>query len=428
MGVPSGRLTLRTVPNSDWWDIALNPTERATDNRQLDADGRPLINAPDADGRLALDYTDYLGLEALLGSQNPASRVPDERIFLMVHQLCEVAFKQMVFDLTVVSRTLEGLLRLDDAALHALALAEGEVDDAESDAAAFWRPAITASNRLRHTARSVLPPILSLLGRNDERDINFSTLEFGLFREHLVPSSGFQSAQLRLIQRALGKGPLLGVRVFPGDTFGQHYTGSACPHIALADPLVLREDTDVASPPPGHPASYAARLDAIAHALMARLPQLGADAPRAPSVRRIHSDDVERAVDRFRATLGTPSSTRDADPVEAFSSDLRAAADAENARRDELADARAGAYFLHARAPKSALLHVLSRIAALDSALHAPQADAFLSVHRHMVRRHVADDGGTGGGGMPYLVTSQRYLLPLFPALVAFLDLDDPIG
>ena len=416
---------------SDWWDISLDPAERATDNRQLDADGRPCINAPDADGRLALDYTDYLGLEALLGSQHPSSRVPDERIFLVVHQLCEVAFKQMVFDLTVVARSLERLLRMDDDALHALALAEGEVDDAESDAAAFWRPAITASNRLRHTARSVLPPILTLLGRNDERDILFSTLEFGLFRGHLVPSSGFQSAQLRLIQRALGKGPLLQVRVFPGDIFGTHYTGSPCPHIALADPLVLRRDAEVASPPAGHPATYAARLDAIAHALLARLPQLGADAPRPPAVRRIHTEDVDRAVDRFRSTLGLHVRAGDSDAeaaVETFAGDLTAAADAENQRRNEMADARAGAYFLHARAPKSALLHVLSRIAALDGALHAPQPDAFLSVHRHMVRRHVADDGGTGGGGMPYLVTNQRYLLPLFPALVAFLDLDDPIG
>jgi len=420
-----------TSDTSDWWDIALDPTERATDTRQIDADGVPLINAPDADGRLALDYTDYLGLGNLLGAQNPASRVPDERIFLVVHQLCEVAFKQMVFDLTVVSKTLEHLLRMNDDALHALALAEGEVDDADSDAAAFWRPAITASNRLRHTARSVLPPILALLGRNDERDILFSTLEFGLFRALLAPSSGFQSAQLRLIQRALGKGPLHGVRVFPGDIFGTHYTGSPCPHIAMADPLVLRDDTEVASPPPGHPAAYAARLDAIAHALMARLPQLGAEAPRPPSVRRIHADDVARTVDRFRSTLGLHARAGDIDAegaVETFAGDLTAATDAENARRDELADARAGAYFLHARAPRSALLHVLSRIAALDTALHAPQADAFLSVHRHMVRRHVADDGGTGGGGMPYLVTSQRYLLPLFPALVAFLDLDDPIG
>ena len=408
---------------SDWWDIALDPADRAAAARQLDADGRPLVNAPGADGRLELDYADYLGLDALLDAQHPASRVPDERIFIVVHQLCEVAFKQMVFDLTVVAQTLERLLRRPDAALRELALAEGEVDDAESEAAAFWRPAITASNRLRHTARSVLPPILALLGRTDDRDVLFSTLEFGLFRAHLEPSSGFQTAQLRLIQRALGKGPLLDVRVFPGASYGTHYAGAPCGHVALGDPLVLRDGHATASPPPDHPSAYAAALDEIAHALLARLPAL--DGPRPPSVRRIHEDDVERAVARFRATLGP---TSDAEAVEAFAADLRAAADAENARRDGLADARAGAVFLHARARRSALLHVLSRIAALDSALHAPQPDAFLSVHRHMVRRHVADEGGTGGGGMPYLVTSQRYLLPLFPALVAWLDLDDPLG
>jgi hypothetical protein len=44
-------------------------------------------------------------------------------------------------------------------------------------------------------------------------------------------------------------------------------------------------------------------------------------------------------------------------------------------------------------------------------------------VHRRTVRRHVPDESGTGGGGMPYLVTSQRFLLPLFPALVAYADL-----
>ena len=50
-------------------------------------------------------------------------------------------------------------------------------------------------------------------------------------------------------------------------------------------------------------------------------------------------------------------------------------------------------------------------------------ADSFLTVHRKTVRQHVADDSGTGGGGMPYLVTSQRFVLPLFPALVAYADL-----
>ena len=148
-----------------------------------------------------------------------------------------------------------------------------------------------------------------------------------------------------------------------------------------------------------------------------------------PLLRRIHTDDVDRAVDRFRATLGlaadtAPDRTHAAQAVEAFRSDLDAAASAENARRDEMTTARQGAYYLQARAPKSALAHILARVVATDDALHAPSDGTFLTVHRRTVRRHVADDSGTGGGGMPYLVTSQRYLLPLFPALAAWQDLE----
>lgn len=426
-----------TSPSDTWWQFDLNPATRADQdaNRQRDELGRPLVNAPDADGRLSLDYADYLQLDALLGAQRPSSTVPDERVFVIVHQLSELVFKQMAFDLTVVSATLERLLaiggRKGPEALHALALAEGEVDDADSDAAAFWRPAITASNRLRHAARRILPAVMELMGRNGENDVLFSSIEFGAFRSHLEPSSGFQTAQLRLLQRALGKGPVLDVRVFPGDKFGRHYTGAACAHVSLADPLILRDEASRATPDRSHPSARAAGLDLVAHALLAQLPQLGADAPPPPAVRTIHQSEVDRAVDRFRATLGLAAGATPAEADEAterFRADLQSATDAENARRADMGDARAGAYALQVRAPKSALTHVLSRIVALDDALHATQPDSFLSVHRATVRRHVHDEGGTGGGGMPYLVTSQRYLFPLFPALVAYQDLEDTVG
>ena len=413
-----------------WWAFALDPDTRADPdaNRLRAADGTPLVNPPGPDGRLGLDYAGYLGLGALLGAGTPASSVPDERAFVIVHQLCEVVFKQMTFDLAVVTATFEALLARPEAERTALALAEGEVDQ-DSDAAAFWRPAITASNRLRHAARRLLPPIMELMGTGAADDVLFSRVEFGLFREHLVPSSGFQAAHLRLIQRALGKGPVLDLRVFPGDTFSRHYTGSPCGHVALADPVVLRGGAESASPSPSSPEHQAARLDGVAHALLASLPRLGADLPPPPSVRRIHADDVDRAVDRFRATLGlaadtAPDRAHAAQAVEAFRSDLDAAASAENARRDEMTTARQGAYYLQARAPKSALAHILARVVATDDALHAPSDGTFLTVHRRTVRRHVADDSGTGGGGMPYLVTSQRYLLPLFPALAAWQDLE----
>ena len=414
-----------------WWAFALDPDARADPdaNRLRDETGRPLVNAPGDDGRLGLDYAAYLGLDRLLSAQHPASAVPDERAFVVVHQLCELVFKQMTFDLAVVAGTFERLLGLAEADRQRLALAEGEVDDAASAASAFWRPAITASNRLRHAARRLLPPVMELMGQGGDDDVLFSTVEFGHFRAHLEPSSGFQTAGLRLVQRALGKGPLLDLRVFPGETYGRHYAGSPCGHVSLADPLVLRGGEAQATPPPGHPAAPAARLDGLAHDLLAVLPRLGADRPPPPTVRLIHSAEVNRAVDRFRTTLGlaagaAPDREAAEGAVDAFRDDLVRAARAENERRIGLDAARQGAYYLHARAPQSALAHVLSRVAALDDGLHAAGADSFLTVHRRTVRRHVADDSGTGGGGVPYLVTSQRYLLPLFPALVAWQDLE----
>ncbi|MDT0630613.1 tryptophan 2,3-dioxygenase family protein [Rubrivirga litoralis] len=408
------------MPTDPWWDIALDPDDRAADNR-LHADGAPLVGGVDADGRPDLDYAGYLRLDLLLGAQRPASSVPDERVFVVVHQLCELVFKQMVFDLAVVAGTLERAAAADDA--QALALAEGRVDDPDSATAAFWRPAITASNRLRHAARRILPPVMELMSANDEDDVLFSRVEFGLFRAHLTPSSGFQTAQLRLIQRALAKGPLLDLRVFPGAAYqsGSQAGGAAqspCGHVALADPTVLRGGAETATPPSSHPATLATRLDGAAHALLARLADLAPESapPAGGPPRPIDAADVDRAVDRFRATLGPDA---EGGAVADFRDDLERAAAAENERRAGLGPARAGARALVETAPRSALAHVLARVVALDDALHAP-ADSFLTVHRRTVRRHVEDGSGTGGGGMPYLVTSQRYLLPLFPALVGF--------
>ncbi len=414
-----------------WWNFTIHPDARADPevNRLTDEAGQPLVNPPGPGGRLALDYAEYLGLDRLLDAQHPASSVPDERAFVIVHQLCELVFKQMTFDLTLIAATFERLLGMPESERTPLALAEGEVDDLASEAAAFWRPAITASNRLRHAARRLLPPIMELMGTGGEDDVLFSTVEFGHFRAHLEPSSGFQTAQLRLIQRALAKGPLLDLRLFPGEKYGHHYAGSPCGHVSLSDPLVLREGAPRATPPPDHPAARAAALDDLAHALLATLPPLGPALPPPPAVRRIHDADVDRAIARFRATLGLASGTattpEDAnDATDQFATDLRRTVDAENERRDGLGAARNGGYALQVRAPQSALNHVLARLVSLDDGLHTPGSESFLTVHRRTVRRHVADEGGTGGGGMPYLVTSQRYLLPLFPALVAYQDLE----
>ncbi|MEM1041757.1 MAG: tryptophan 2,3-dioxygenase family protein [Bacteroidota bacterium] len=398
-----------------WWDFALD----AGDNPHLtDETGRPVVNPPDADGRLGLDYSSYLGLDLLLSAQVPASRVPDERVFVIIHQVFELVFKQMAFDLAVAARTCEALAALDEA--EALGLATEPLPD-ERGPSAFWRPGLTAAARLRHSARVVLPAVMSLVGHGTDGDVLFSTLEYQRFRDLLTPASGFQTAQLRLIQRALGKGPLLDVPVFPGATYGANYTGAPCGHVALGDPLVLRSGHPRAFPDDDHPAHLVTRLDALAHAVLARLASEADGLPAPPTVRRILEEDLDRSAARVRATLGKAP---DADAVaERFRRDLAAVAERENARRGGLVDARLGAHALHVRHPRTCLAFVLDRLASADAALHDPGAESFLTAHRKAVRRHVAGEGGTGGGGMPYLVTSQRFLLPLFPALVAYADL-----
>ncbi len=410
------------TPDSDayWWDFSIDSSVRddIAARRLTDADGRPTVNAPDSEGPHGIDYSGYLALDRLLSAQVPASRVPDERVFVVIHQLMELVFKQMTFDLAVIARTFRALLEADEEAFDKR-VREGLPD--EHGPSPFWRPALTAAARLRHSARRVLPAVMQYVGRSEDDDVLFSTIEYQQFRDFLAPASGFQTAQLRLIQRALAKSPLLDVRVFPGEAFGRHYTGSPCGHVALGDPLVLREGHRRAFPPEGHPTYEAASTDDLAHAVLARLAPRAADLVDPPTVRRVRPDDVERAVARVRSTLGDAP---DADEITAtFRADLERAATAENERRASFTDARRGAHAVHTYFARTCLAFVLDRIAATDAALHAPDPESFLTVHRKAVRRHVAGEGGTGGGGMPYLVTSQRFLLPLFPALVAYTDL-----
>ncbi|MEL7361376.1 MAG: hypothetical protein AAFN13_04835 [Bacteroidota bacterium] len=428
------------MPSPDpWWTFSLDPAVRADAEqaRLRAADGQPLVNAPDEAGRQPLDYAAYLGLDALLAAQTPATQVPDERVFIVIHQLCELVFKQMTFDLGVLAGTFRALADADDDTFGTQAL---EALPDERGPSAFWRPALTAAARLRHCARRLLPVVMQLVGRGAGDDVLFSTLEYQQFRDALAPASGFQTAQLRLIQRALGKGPLFDVRVFPGDTFAHHYEepsaspsmDSPCPHVALGDPLILRDDRtrafpETADPRSSSPAADVPRLDDLAHAVLARLAPAADGLVAPPAVRRLRADDLDRSVARFSATLGTPATDADLARTESatatFRADLDAAIAIENARRDGLADARCGAHALHVRHPQTCLAFTLDRITATDAALHEPATDSFLTVHRKTVRRHVTGDGGTGGGGLPYLVTSQRFLLPLFPALVAYADL-----
>ena len=411
--------------------------------------GLSQVNPESAKGRRSLDYRTYLGLEKLLSCQVPSSMVPDERCFIITHQLFELVFRLMIFDLAVISETLEQLLALGEAEFRSLCF------DSRND---FWQPALLSAQRTTHSSEVVLPNFIGYLAKpeaKDERFSTFSSREFDKFRSYLPPASGFQTAQFRLIQRAFGKSNLFSVRLFPGKEYGKHYEGSKdTGPVRIVDPIILRSDVEVAVPADESPLAGVGKMDATIHRVLDQLTRVShyqGPAAHVPKIRKISQQDFDQALDGFRAMLSShrhkqeianvkpqDADEEDSAAEELFRGDFESAINRENDRRDSLARARDGAFYLHYNAPRGNLTRILSRLAWTDSALHGKQKNSFLSLHHKMVTQRIADlrkyaedagrakpPDGTGGGGPDYLRHMKNDLIPLFPGLIAFLDLED---
>lgn len=129
--------------------------------------------------RRPLYYSEYLQLDRLLSSQSPVSGeqgepVHDEYLFIVVHQAYELWFQQILREL--------------DAVL-----------------AVFGAPTVREKDLGRvvsHLAR--VSEILRLLIHQIDVLETMTPLDFLDFRNLLVPASGFQSVQFRLIENKLG--------------------------------------------------------------------------------------------------------------------------------------------------------------------------------------------------------------------------------
>ena len=429
-------------PGSDanWWNFSIDPLQRGS-RIMTGPDGMCEVNPALPDGRHLLDYHTYIGLDLLLSCQTPTSLVPDERGFIITHQLFELAFKMMIFDLSVVTATLTRLFQIpDDGEFFSRCCGQEE---------SFWQPAMTASARLVYTAATLLPTLTGFLSCTEKTDETFSSREFGKFRPNLQPASGFQSAQFRLIQRALGKAGLLRVRLFPAQEYWRNYEAAADRGPArVVDPVILRDDAAMADPAPDSPLAAAAELDDCAHRLLGRL--AGPDKSEADlcGIPAISRSDLERAVEEFQQILSGQrrlqekagrkpgdAEAKDLAAAAVFRLDLEDAIRAENARRAALHRARSGALRLRSMAATSCLDLVLKRIIATDTALHGKEDGSFISLHLHLVSERIRNlyqfarqagevepPRGTGGGGVPYLKLMSMNLLPLFPALIAYRD------
>jgi tryptophan 2,3-dioxygenase len=116
-------------------------------------------------------YWSYHSLPTLLACKKPLTASQDEDLFIAVHQVCEIAFHQMILDL---DRTLDAI----EAALAADAVI-GDV----SEAVYF----LARVNQLWRTVNTTMPVLAGMRA-------------FAEFRTSIGPTSGFQSVQFRRIE------------------------------------------------------------------------------------------------------------------------------------------------------------------------------------------------------------------------------------
>src|SRR5512132_1113400 len=128
-----------------------------------------------------LYYSDYIELDRILNSQHPKSFSSledgnDEMLFIIIHQAYELWFKQVIFELDLV-RNIFIRRRINDNS-----------DDMSR-----------AVQRLKRVVK-----ILELINQQVNVLETMTALDFLEFRNFLLPASGFQSKQFRLIEAKLG--------------------------------------------------------------------------------------------------------------------------------------------------------------------------------------------------------------------------------
>ena len=119
----------------------------------------------------AVTYGSYLRIDDLLSLQEPRSTGPehDELLFIVIHQVYELWFKELLHELDRVAR----LLTEDE------------------------------SHRAQHTLKRILTILKVMVAQLDILE-TMTPLEFLSFRQRLEAASGFQSDQFRQIEFMLG--------------------------------------------------------------------------------------------------------------------------------------------------------------------------------------------------------------------------------
>ena len=118
----------------------------------------------------SLTYSSYLALDEVLAAQRPRSEEHDELLFIVIHQVYELWFKQMLHEIAGLQDRLE-----------------------EGDTA-----------RALHTLGRVLAILKVAVAQVDVLE-TMTPRQFTSFRGRLDASSGFQSEQFRELEATLGR-------------------------------------------------------------------------------------------------------------------------------------------------------------------------------------------------------------------------------
>ena len=148
-------------------------------------------------------YSGYLRLDQVLSAQQPRSGEHDEMLFIVIHQIYELWFKQLLHELHKVQAELES-----GQTTHAM-----------------------------RTLRRMLAILKIVVGQLDVLETMTPT-QFTRFRDRLGTSSGFESAQFRELEAVLGRREPMMVAAYPPGSGERSRIAAAMARPCLFDSFV----------------------------------------------------------------------------------------------------------------------------------------------------------------------------------------------
>ena len=155
------------------------------------------------DQQAALTYSSYLALDDVLGAQRPRTTEHDELLFIVIHQVYELWFKQL---------------------LHEGAYLQGRMEDGDTTHAL-------------HALKRMLTILKTVVAQIDVLE-TMTPRQFLTFRDRLEAASGFQSAQFRELEAMLGRRDPRALEAYDPDSVEHARIAAAMARPSLFDSFV----------------------------------------------------------------------------------------------------------------------------------------------------------------------------------------------